>query len=138
MKDYELLPHTGDIGIIVRGKDVCDVFAKSARAMFDILVDLKKVKGNTKKKVALRDSNCEELLRAWLGELLYIFSVKGMVFSRFDIKVEDEKKLTATAYGEKFNNVKHNLKTELKAVTYHKLCVKKVGSGYKAQVVFDV
>jgi len=33
---------------------------------------------------------------------------------------------------------RHTLKTEIKAVTYHGLEVKKTGQGWEAQVIFDI
>ena len=46
--------------------------------------------------------------------------------------------LKATCYGESFDPLRHKIKTGVKAATYHMLKVDKDGSGYKAQVIFDV
>ncbi len=41
LKNYELIEHTADIGIRVKGKDLNDLFKNSASAMFDIIAEKK-------------------------------------------------------------------------------------------------
>ncbi|MGB9598094.1 MAG: archease, partial [Candidatus Poribacteria bacterium] len=40
---YKLIDHTADIGIIAYGKDLSELFANSAYAMFDILTEADKI-----------------------------------------------------------------------------------------------
>ncbi|MFH1640350.1 MAG: archease [Candidatus Omnitrophota bacterium] len=43
-KNYELIEHTADIGIKVKGKDLNQLFRNFALAMFDIIAEKKKPK----------------------------------------------------------------------------------------------
>ena len=140
MKRYELLPHTGDIAILVRGKTLEDVFINSAYALFDIMIEVERVSEKETVSLTVEGDSLDVLLRNFLGELLYLFSAKGKAFCRFDVKLEGETKIKAVVFGEDFDLHKHILKTEIKAVTYHQLYVKKLESnvGWEAQVVFDV
>ena len=60
-----------------------------------------------------------------------------MAFCDFHVKIKGNK-LTATAYGEKFDAIKHKVKTEVKAATYSQLKIEKKGNKYYAQCVVDV
>jgi len=46
--------------------------------------------------------------------------------------------LTASASGENIDEKKHNLRTDIKAVTYHMFEVKKTGDTWNARVVLDI
>ena len=80
----------------------------------------------------------EALLVNWLNELIYLFEAKGLLFNRFDITLLTDIRLKAIGYGEKINLNKHELKTQVKAATYHMLIIEQNKDGWKAQVIFDV
>ncbi|GAG33632.1 unnamed protein product, partial [marine sediment metagenome] len=88
--------------------------------------------------VELEAASREELLVAWLDELLYIFYTKGIIFFRFDITFPDEKKLSAKARGRHVGENKNRLKTEIKAATYHDLNIRESDEGCSVDIVFDV
>jgi SHS2 domain-containing protein len=46
--------------------------------------------------------------------------------------------VTAIAHGEKIDPGRHEIKTEIKAVTYHGLYLRQTERGWEAQVIFDV
>ncbi|MEE9150959.1 MAG: archease, partial [Thermoplasmata archaeon] len=47
---YQIIDHTADLGIIVKGPDVESLFILAAQAMTDLMV-----KGDISKKIATRD-----------------------------------------------------------------------------------
>ena len=138
MKRYKLLDHTADIGIIVSGKDVSEAFDNAAYAMFDILADIDKVEETDSLDLQVSAASVEELLVAWLDELLYIYETERFICSRFVINDISDTSLSASVFGEKTDLARHEIKTEIKSVTYHQLKVEKTDDGWKAQVIFDV
>ncbi len=135
---YEILEHTADIRIRVSAKELKDLFSRTAAAMFDIIAE-KKPGPNAEKKeltIAQEAPNLEELFINWLNELLSLSSVRGLIFSYFQIKTLDEKHLEAVVWGEKAKN--DNINKEIKAATYHQLQVIKNRNGWKTEVIFDV
>lgn len=150
-KDYEIIEHTADVGIKVKADDLAELFSKAACAMFDIIVERKTEEksllnppfakwGNKRRdfqvNIKLKAQNLEELFVDWLSELLYLYSVKELVFGDFKINKIDETGIEAVIFGEGIAGYK--VKTEIKAVTYHELEVKKTGSGWEGKVIFDV
>lgn len=138
MKPYELIDHTADIGIKAYGKDWKELFANAAYGMFDILADLKNVQIKQSLKIELEAPNIEELFLSWLSELLYQHNGKQMILKKFLISNLTEKALSARVQGERLDLSRHRLKTEIKAVTYHGLCVQKVKDLWQGEVIFDV
>jgi len=138
MKRYKLLDHTADIGIIASGEDVSEAFGNAAYAMFDILTDVDKIRETGSFEVQVSAENIEELLVVWLNELLYQYEVERFICRRFAIDDIDETSLRALVFGEKIDPARHEIRTEIKSVTYHQFRIEETDDGWEAQVIFDV
>ena len=138
MDNYELIEHTADIGIRVRGKDLKELFKNSALAMFDITAQKKQPITKKQEKIIIKQKadDLEELFVNWLNELLSLSSTKELIFSDFQINKLERNSLEANVIGESMKNYKIN--TEIKAATYHQLKLKNDESGWQAEVIFDV
>ena len=138
---YEYVELGGDASFIARGRNLNELFRQAALAMYEIMVDVKKVDKVEEITLELRSPDLSLLLHDWLSELLYITDTKALVFSDFtvDITKEDsEYFLRGKALGEKLNLLKHNPKTEIKAVTYHLLRIQKSEDFWEGIVVLDL
>ncbi len=135
MTDYRIFDHTADIGIEAWGKDQAELFSNAGRAMFDVAVDFSTIQPKEATSIELEGEDASILMHHWLSELLYEFTTHGRVFSRFEFEAISETSLKAKAWGEKFNDDRHHLKTDIKAVTYHQLEVK---PGWSCRVILDL
>ena len=136
---YEIFDHTADVGIIVRGETLEELFQKAAYAMFDIIIYAERIDPVGRYKINIESPTLEDLLVDWLSELLYVFSVEFVVMNQFEIKIWEENgeyKLSGVGLGEPYNREKHGIKVEIKAVTYHELKID-LKKGY-AKVLFDI
>ena len=90
-KHYEIIEHTADIGIRVRGKEMKDLFTGSALAMFDIIAERITATPSTPEKVVIaqKANTIEDLLVYWLNELLSLSALKSQVFSDFLVEYLD-------------------------------------------------
>jgi len=137
-KKYKFINHTADVGIKVWGESLERLFENAAYSMFDILTELDKVKVKESLGVEIEGKSTDELLADWLRNLLYKFNGEGYLLREFNIKEISKKGLKTKVGGEKLDLSRHTLKTEIKAVTYHQLEVKKIVKGWEAQIIFDV
>jgi SHS2 domain-containing protein len=136
-KDFEIINHTADVGIIAYGADMSQAFANAARALFSLITELDDVAEVIHRDIELTATDEESLLVEWLNELVYQFDTEDILFKRFDIIQLNNTHLKARGYGEKVDKSKHKIKIGVKAATYHMLKVNK-GDGYKVQVLFDI
>ena len=136
-KDFEIIDHTADVGIVAYGADMSQAFANAARALFSLITELDDVAEVLYRDVELTAPDEEGLLVEWLNELIYLFDTENIIFKRFDIIELNHTQLKARSYGEKVDKSKHKLKTGVKAATYHMLKVDK-GDGCQVQVLFDI
>lgn len=136
-KDFEILNHTADVGIIAYGADMKQAFANAAKGLFSLITDLDDVEEVLHRDAELTATDEESLLVEWLNELIYKFDTEGIIFKRFDIVELDNTRLKARGYGEKVDKSRHKLKMGVKAATYHMLKVER-GNGGRVQVLFDI
>ena len=138
MVRFEVFDHTADVGIIAYGEDLKEAFANAAYGMFSQIADLQEVKEDVKRDIIIQSSDQEALLVDWLNELLYLLDVDHIIFSRFDITELSQNSLQAKVYGEKIDTSRHQLKTSVKAATYHMLKVETKKSGARVQFILDI
>ena len=136
-KDFELIEHTADVGIMAYGADVKEAFANAARGMFSLITELGSIGETDYRDIEVTAPDIESLLVTWLNELIYLFDAENILFSRFDITELEANKLKARAYGEPVNETRHGLKTGIKAATYHMVEVDR-SKGGRVRVLFDI
>ena len=137
MPRFEVIDHTADVGIIAYGSDLKEAFANSAYGMFSLIADLDVVQEKVSRKVDIQSIDQEALLVDWLNELLYLFDVKHIIFKRFQITALSQNRLQARVYGEKVDTSRHQLKTAIKAATYHMLKIES-NEEVKVQLILDI
>ncbi len=138
MKKYEIIDHTADVGVKAYGKNLSLAFSNAAKAMFDIITDNSEIENIGEYDIELKADDLEQLLVDFLSELIFLHDTKNLVFGFFKVDInESENKLEAKVFGEKFDLSKHKIGSEIKAVTYHMLEIKK-NKKCSVQVLFDI
>jgi SHS2 domain-containing protein len=135
-KMFETFEHKADMGVRGFGKSVDEAFQEGAKAMFFVECNVKKVKPLEKAKIKASAQNVEELFVEWLNQLLAESSIRNMLFSKFNVKIKDNK-LIGYVFGEKIQK-KHELKVEVKAATYSQLKVFQNKKKWICQCIVDV
>lgn len=140
MKQFEFLEFaTADVVFKAYGKNLTELFKNAALALFEIMVNTKKVEPKIRKKISVKGDDIKSLMFKWLNELIFYVDAQGLAFSKFDVKI-DEKKMTldAEVWGERINPEKHEIREDAKACTYHKMEIKKKKGGWEAQIIIDI
>ena len=138
MKRYEVIDHTADIGLAVYGEDLPSLFENAGEGLFDLITDLETVSPRIQRRIDLRGETLERLMVDWLTGLLYLHDVEFLLFKEFRVEHAGEDGLKAVVRGEPFQEGMHVIKTEVKAVTYHQIEVRKEKSGWRARIIFDL
>jgi len=141
MKPYEIIEHTADVGLKVYSPSLKELFENAARGMFEIIagkyygekIDIQK-SIHIKKEV----DAFEELLVDWLSELLYIFNKEKILFRDFNVLELNYNGLSGIASGRSIDFRYANLRTEIKAVTFHNLKIEENEKGFSCGIIFDV
>jgi SHS2 domain-containing protein len=140
MKKFEFVDiTTADVAFIAYGKDLNELFANAATAMFEIMINTKQVKPKLKREIKVDGDDLESLMFNWLNNLLVYVDGENLAFSKFDVKIDEKKfNLDAICEGEEIDVKRQETRTGIKAATYHKLEVKKVNDYWQARVIVDI
>lgn len=125
MKNYEYFDVTADIGFKAYGNDLNEAFENASVAMFNIITDTANVRPTKEFKFEIDSEDEVSLLYDYLEELLFYHEVEFMLFSEFHVEIDNNLHLEAKILGEEIDWQKHERKTEIKAITFHKMDVRK-------------
>ena len=136
---YEIIDHTADIGIRVKGSSQEELFLYAAEALFDILATPKRplIPAITY-PVAIEADSVDSLMVNWLQELHLAFDMRRLVLTHFWIDEITPTRVEGGGKGLKFDGTRHRLGMQIKAVTYHHLKVEEKNGEWIAEVIFDI
>ncbi len=135
---YEIINHTADVGLVIYGADMKQLFSNAALSLVSLIVEPEVILSKSQRHIRVSAENYESLLIEWLNELIYLFDAEHILFNSFHIKNLSKNQLVAICYGEPVSRFRHNIKREVKAATYHMLKIDRQISGFRAQVIFDL
>mgnify|MGYP001636561661 FL=1 len=138
MKRFEILDHTADIGLVIYGENLKALFENAGEAFFRLITDLRKVRRRVERRINIGRESLDRLMVDWLSELLYLHDVENLLFQGFKVESVGKDGLKAIVKGEPFREGVHVIKTEVKAVTYHRIEVRQEKGGWRAQVILDL
>ncbi|MHB1382262.1 MAG: archease [Thermoleophilia bacterium] len=138
MKPFETIEHSADIGIRAYGSTREEAFENDAVGMFSLIGDLGSVNPVDEYSITVEADDIETLLVEWLNELLYLYDSSSVLLSRFTVQELGETLMRGTAFGETLDSARHHPETDIKAVTYHMLRLRRLNGAWSAEVVFDI
>ncbi|MCD6323788.1 MAG: archease [Desulfurococcales archaeon] len=138
---FKFLEHTADAYVEASGRSLEEAFINAAKALFELITDTSKVCKSVVREVRDEGLDLQNALYRWLEDLLILHDSEGLVFSDFDMRIkelQDKIAIEGRAWGEKFDPSKHEVRTEVKAVTYSLMEIKEIDGCWIARVVFDL
>jgi SHS2 domain-containing protein len=138
---FEFFDVTADVGFRAYGKNLDDAFQNAALATFEVMTDTSQIKPAVKREIMVESEDEKALLYDWLSELLFLHDYDGLVFSQFKVNINQKGpetfSLHAEVYGEEFNQNTHEIRDEVKAVTFHLMEINKEKNECTLQVILD-
>jgi tRNA nucleotidyltransferase (CCA-adding enzyme) len=134
---WETFPHSSDVGLRGCGATLAEAFEQVALALTSVVTDLARVRETTSVPIACSGSDPEVLLYDFVGALVYEMATRRLLFARCSVTIA-EGRLTARAFGEPVDVVRHEPAVEVKGPTFTLLEVRQEGPAWRAQLVVDV
>jgi len=143
LKGFRYLDHTADIQSQSWGRTIEEAFSQCALSLMAIISpNLEKISPQLEKTIKIKSEDKEALLFDFLSEFLYIFDVEELLFNQINVdyikKINEHYKLKATLRGEKFNKNKHDIGTEVKAITYSFISIEESRARVEIKIIFDI
>jgi tRNA nucleotidyltransferase (CCA-adding enzyme) len=137
-KRWEHFDHGADIGVRGVGASRVEAFEQAATALIAVITEPNLVAAAVPVSIECEAPNDELLLCDWLNALVFEMATRRMLFSRFEIDIENDR-LRATAWGEPLDTTRHTPAVEVKGATLTALRVAQETDGcWLAQCVVDV
>ena len=127
-KRFELQEHTADERVIAYGSTLEEAFENAALALFEVMTDTETIDHVIHDSYQIEGFDEPALLYSWLETFIVEFDVNLKVYSKFHVKITkigEQYHLTGQAWGETFQATKHPSRSEVKAITYHEMEIKK-------------
>ncbi len=137
MGSFRILEHTADIGFEAYGETEEEVLANAALALVSIITDPETIKIEDEKTIEVSADDREHMLVRYLNEVLYVIDGESFLPAKAVITRENDYTLRAVLHGETRSDI-HDVRTDVKAITYHQLTFEKTGTGYVIRVFVDI
>jgi len=135
---WEHFTHVADVGVRGFGRTMAEAFEQAALALTAVITEPGSVQPQTAVEISCEAPDHAILLADWLNALVFEMATRGMLFSRFEVLIDD-RRLTATAWGERVDVERHSPAAEVKGATLSELAVEEDQDGWwRAQCVVDV
>ena len=136
--EFELLEHTSDIGVLARGDNREEALIAASQGLSSILVDPAAFRPFEERYFKAPGIDEAAQIVNWLNEILFFFDTESMVFVEFAIDSWTSDQITGRAKGERFDVERHELRTAVKAATYHQFESHAIPRGWEIRVFVDV
>ncbi len=136
---FRLLEHTADMGIEATAGTLEAVFVQAARGLLKVLgggLGPRAVEGSV--AVELDCDDLEELLVMWLNELLHLVQGRGLWPQAISMEAVATGRLRSLLTVRRMMDQQDCPRREVKAATYHQLCVRRTRQGWLARVFLDL
>lgn len=136
--DFSFLNHTADLGIVVRGSDLKDLFEVAALSMMHVMVQAKPSEETERVELSVTGDDLADLMVRWLGEILYLLEGEKVLVISAKIDFISPSQVDATLVTVPFDSKRHEILCEIKAVTYHQIEVIEKSKHWEARIIFDL
>ncbi len=126
------------MGLEAGGETLGELFVNAALALRTVLLGDRCLVPDLVQEVELPGEDSEELLVAWLSEILYLLETRGLCPCAFEIDEIDGKRLRGRIRGLCVVECAIELEREVKAVTWHRLSVSCNEGRWRARVYLDL
>lgn len=138
VKKCRTFNHTADVGLEARGGTREELFEALAEGAVDVVCDRSSVAAKETRNLIMEAEDTEALAVDFLGGVLCAIQTDRFMVADVHIDKMTETGLVADLNGEPYDSNRHEILTEVKAVTYHELKIEHDGDGWGGRVVLDL
>ena len=136
-RPIRFLPHTADLLVEARGKDLPELFSRCATALFSLITDRRFVRPTETRTVTVAADAPGDRLFLVLREALLLFTAGGFLARTVGVTMKGNT-ATLSAAGEPADFSRHPAGREVKAVTAHAMTIRGTPEGFVARFVVDI
>jgi SHS2 domain-containing protein len=137
-KHCKLFDHTADVGLEGWGDSLAELFEALAEQLADLICPRKQVAAEQTWEVAVKAEDVEALAVDFLTEVMVTMQADRFVLCSVHVREITPNSVLAELEGECYRPDRHEMGTEVKAVTYHQLRIAREDHRWAGRVILDV
>jgi len=137
-KSCRTFEHTADVGLEARADTLGELFEALAEGLLDVICVREQVRPLEMRSAVVRAEDLEALAVDFLNDVRGLLETGRFLPAEVRVREIDDSIVVADYLGEPFDMARHELRTEVKAVTYHELRIAPEGEGWIGRVILDV
>ncbi|MHC4294642.1 MAG: archease [Planctomycetota bacterium] len=137
-KHCETFDHTADVGLTAQADTLGELFEALGEGLADVICPPGQVADREKRTVSVDAEDVEALLVDFLSKIMVTIQTDRFVAVNISVKRMSETAVEADIAGERYDPQRHEIRTEVKAVTYHQLRVAREGKKWTGRVILDI
>lgn len=131
-------PIGSEVTVDLEADTLEELFAEATRALCDCITRVDEVMPREARVVELQAASLDELMLAWLRELIAVFATEELVYSRARVTVEDAgvkgASLAGHLWGEPFDAARHRLRRAIDSVDPRALRIFREGDRWRTRL----
>ena len=142
---FQFLEHIAiaDVAFEATGDTPSELFTAAARAVIETMVNPSSVSLGWNCSIEREEEDVSPLLFEWLSDIVYVKDAEGVVFQETTVTVLKDPirpvwRLQGTLSGEYIDTERHELRSDVKAVTKYLYEVRQHDGRWTARVVLDI
>jgi SHS2 domain-containing protein len=135
---FEILEHPSDLGIEAHGATMAETFQNAAHGLMSVIAGASLIEPEEERLISLTGLDRENLFVRWMSEILFLYDAEKFLTTDVTFAVINDTSLKATILGQIYDATKHELKLDVKAITYHQLMIEEIDRSWTARVFVDI
>ena len=137
-KRCETFDHTADVGLAARADTLAELYEALAEGLAETICPRARARPRQSVEIAVEAEDREALAVDFLSEVLNAIQLDRFMVHECRAAGADETHVRAELIGEPFDPARHEISTEVKAVTYHGLSVAREGDSWIGTLILDL
>jgi len=135
---FEVIEHPSDLGLDITAESREGLFSEAVHGLLHVIGGDLPIRSADTRRIHLHAPDVQALFVRWLSEILYLYDGEKFLAGETVVHRLTEHEIEATVRGERLNPRRHRVALDVKAVTYHQLCVEQTSDGWHARVFLDI
>ena len=125
-RNVEYLDHMTDAYLRIRGANLEEAFEYAGEGLVGTMYEVEGIQPSKQVPITAEGKDLENLLFDWLDKILLIVLIDRMIMTEFSVEIFSDYKsgkyrINGYGKGEPINPDRHELKVEIKGITYHEM-----------------
>ena len=130
--------HTADLGLAARADTLAELFQALAEGLADVICPRAKLRPQAETMITVEAEDREALAVDFLWKVMDTIQADHRMVAAVEVREIDDTHIKAALVCEDYDPARHEVLTEIKAVTYHQLKVAPEGDQWIGRVVLDI